>query len=212
MGSTQYGLCTICGGPLTAGHDCIPITKPAPAPLPLPLTEEVKSDLEEATAVLRKVQEVLRNEDLLFAAEGLRSVFHVLSRHTDLTRRLAEVEAELAEVRSRNGMLAVQRADAVHLAKANPTQAYQRIQQFKDRAEAAEARVREMEAEVFAIHRGEGGCTCQGCGKKYTLDVIVPDSVWERIKPPEKPEGAGLLCGQCIADRLLVIFTTEVTP
>lgn len=78
------------------GNDTIPgpfeayceATQPAPAPLP----EGVEADLEEATNVLRKVQEVLRNEDLLFAAEGLRCVFHVLSRHTAQARRLAEAE------------------------------------------------------------------------------------------------------------------------
>ncbi len=47
------------------------------------------------------------------------------------------------------------------------------------------------------------GCTCQGCGKKYTEDVSVPDKIWEKIKPFGKPEGAGLLCGQCIMNRVL---------
>lgn len=82
--------CPVCG--YIAGVNCErrdSHNKPAPAQLP----EEVAADLEEVTNVLRKVQEVLRNEDLLFAAEGLRSVFHVLSRHADLTRRLAEAEA-----------------------------------------------------------------------------------------------------------------------
>lgn len=46
---------------------------------------------------------------------------------------------------------AVQRADAVHLAKANPTQAYQRIQQFKERTEAAEARLAEEYAELVKV-------------------------------------------------------------
>jgi len=47
------------------------------------------------------------------------------------------------------------------------------------------------------------GCTCQCCGQLYTLDVSVPDDVWELIKPAGKPEGAGLLCPQCTADRLI---------
>ena len=45
-------------------------------------------------------------------------------------------------------------------------------------------------------------CKCQGCGDQYNYDLIVPDDLWEIIKPPNKPEGAGLLCGICIAKRL----------
>lgn len=47
-----------------------------------------------------------------------------------------------------------------------------------------------------------GGCTCQGCGQQYCVDVNVPDELWERIKPARKPEGAGLLCGWCIFSRI----------
>lgn len=36
----------------------------------------------------------------------------------------------------------------------------------------------------------------------YRVDLIVPDDVWERIKPPGKPEGAGLLCGSCIMEKI----------
>lgn len=42
------------------------------------------------------------------------------------------------------------------------------------------------------------GCTCQECGNKYMVDIIVPDDIWEEIKPYGKPKGSGLLCGQCI--------------
>jgi hypothetical protein len=45
-------------------------------------------------------------------------------------------------------------------------------------------------------------CICQSCGKKYSVDIIVPDKLWEQIKPKGKPEGAGLLCGKCIMDRI----------
>lgn len=45
-------------------------------------------------------------------------------------------------------------------------------------------------------------CICQECGLKYKVDVIVPDDVWERIKPKNKPKGAGLLCGPCITTKL----------
>jgi RNase P subunit RPR2 len=46
------------------------------------------------------------------------------------------------------------------------------------------------------------GCTCQGCGRHYRVDFNIPDHLWERIKPEDKEEGAGLLCGVCIATRL----------
>ena len=45
-------------------------------------------------------------------------------------------------------------------------------------------------------------CKCQGCGKQYNIDVNVPDDVWEIIKPAGKQEGAGLLCGSCILEKL----------
>ena len=46
------------------------------------------------------------------------------------------------------------------------------------------------------------GCKCQGCQKIYTCDLIIPDDVWEKIKPSGKPAGAGLLCPTCIIEKL----------
>jgi hypothetical protein len=43
---------------------------------------------------------------------------------------------------------------------------------------------------------------CQGCGKAYKVDVMIPNDIWERIKPGGKPVGAGLLCGLCIMERM----------
>jgi hypothetical protein len=45
-------------------------------------------------------------------------------------------------------------------------------------------------------------CTCQKCGRQFKVDFLVPDDVWEKMKPPGKPIGAGLLCGHCIVDYL----------
>jgi len=45
-------------------------------------------------------------------------------------------------------------------------------------------------------------CTCQGCGKQYKVDLVIPDELWEQIKPNGKPVGAGLLCGACIMNRI----------
>lgn len=41
-------------------------------------------------------------------------------------------------------------------------------------------------------------CKCQECGRKYTMDLIVEDFIWEQIKPYGKKDGSGLLCGGCI--------------
>jgi hypothetical protein len=46
------------------------------------------------------------------------------------------------------------------------------------------------------------GCLCQGCGARYRVDVLVPDGLWEKIRPAGKPQGAGLLCGTCIFTRI----------
>lgn len=46
------------------------------------------------------------------------------------------------------------------------------------------------------------GCLCQGCGDHYTVDLIVPDEVWEKIKPEGKEKSAGLLCGACIMSHI----------
>jgi len=49
------------------------------------------------------------------------------------------------------------------------------------------------------------GCQCQGCHNVYQVDLMVPDAVWEKIKPTGKPAGGGLLCGSCIMGRLEAI-------
>jgi len=45
------------------------------------------------------------------------------------------------------------------------------------------------------------GCSCHGCGRTYRSDLLVPDTVWERIRPPDHKQG-GLLCPTCIMDRI----------
>jgi len=42
-------------------------------------------------------------------------------------------------------------------------------------------------------------CTCQDCGKLYKVDFIVPDCIWDKIRPANKKKSGGLLCGVCIA-------------
>lgn len=45
-------------------------------------------------------------------------------------------------------------------------------------------------------------CICQGCHRPYYVDLMVPDDLWERIKPEGKPPGGGLLCPSCIGWRI----------
>ncbi len=49
---------------------------------------------------------------------------------------------------------------------------------------------------------GSGGCYCQDCDVKYTIDVMVDDDLWEQIKPDGAEYGAGLLCPGCIFEKL----------
>lgn len=49
------------------------------------------------------------------------------------------------------------------------------------------------------------GCRCQECGRHYKVDVMIPNRVWEMIKPDGKQEGAGLLCGVCIMRRVEMV-------
>lgn len=43
------------------------------------------------------------------------------------------------------------------------------------------------------------GCKCQGCGRRYKVDLNVPDDLWKFIRYPDNPN---LLCGICIMERI----------
>lgn len=45
-------------------------------------------------------------------------------------------------------------------------------------------------------------CSCQGCGKNYRVDVLVPDALWRVITPRPETITGGLLCGTCIVTRI----------
>lgn len=45
-------------------------------------------------------------------------------------------------------------------------------------------------------------CKCQGCGSYYSVDFLVPDDVWEKIRPEGSHDGGGFLCGHCIVTRI----------
>lgn len=41
-------------------------------------------------------------------------------------------------------------------------------------------------------------CTCKACGRKYKVDIMISNKLWEKITP----DGLGMLCGQCIITRI----------
>ena len=45
-------------------------------------------------------------------------------------------------------------------------------------------------------------CKCQKCGRQYKVDLLIPDELWEKIKPRNKLPGTGLLCGSCIMEKI----------
>jgi hypothetical protein len=52
-------------------------------------------------------------------------------------------------------------------------------------------------------------CKCQECGNSYKIDLLVSNEIWERIKPYNKPKGAGLLCGSCILKKMENILSYD---
>lgn len=44
--------------------------------------------------------------------------------------------------------------------------------------------------------------TCSDCHQDYTVDLRVPDDVWEVIEPPARPGKVRDLCGACILARI----------
>ena len=46
------------------------------------------------------------------------------------------------------------------------------------------------------------GCKCQGCGAYYTVDMSVPNEIWEKIT---LKKGGGLLCPGCICIKLVEV-------
>lgn len=47
------------------------------------------------------------------------------------------------------------------------------------------------------------GCRCQQCGTKFMGDLLVPDDVWEQVKPAGKSPGSGILCPSCIVSNIV---------
>ena len=49
-------------------------------------------------------------------------------------------------------------------------------------------------------------CTCQKCGDKYKMDLIIPDELWYKITPSTKDKEAGMLCPFCIIKELNKLY------
>jgi hypothetical protein len=45
-------------------------------------------------------------------------------------------------------------------------------------------------------------CTCQSCGNKFSVDILVPNELWKLITPKPESLEAGLLCPKCIGERI----------
>ena len=45
-------------------------------------------------------------------------------------------------------------------------------------------------------------CKCQKCGKQYKVDLVLSTELWNQIRPENKAEGSGLLCGSCIMQKI----------
>lgn len=59
-----------------------------------------------------------------------------------------------------------------------------------------------------------GHAHCYDCGLRYGgdswVEAIIPDKIWNKIKPKGCGDGAGLLCISCIARRLSILGYEDV--
>lgn len=57
-------------------------------------------------------------------------------------------------------------------------------------------------------------CHCYDCGLLYGnehwIEAIIPDKVWNKIKPEECAKDCGILCISCIARRLRILGYRDV--
>ena len=55
---------------------------------------------------------------------------------------------------------------------------------------------------------------CYDCGIMYGgnswVEAVIPDKVWNKIKPTGCQDGCGILCISCIARRLRILGIKEV--
>lgn len=55
---------------------------------------------------------------------------------------------------------------------------------------------------------------CYDCGLMYGgdawIEMVIPDKVWNKIKPKECDDGCGILCATCIVRRLNILGIDNV--
>jgi hypothetical protein len=51
-------------------------------------------------------------------------------------------------------------------------------------------------------HYTKDGYLCQGCGRRFKVEVNISMELWLKIRPLKKDGGSGLLCGECIMRRI----------
>lgn len=47
------------------------------------------------------------------------------------------------------------------------------------------------------LYLDASGTLCQACGKRYHVDLLIPDPLWKIVSG-----GHNLLCGECIMERI----------
>ena len=52
-------------------------------------------------------------------------------------------------------------------------------------------------------------CQCQECKDMFIIDIIVPNEIWEKIKPINSSKDGGLLCPSCIGQKLHNVIEKE---
>jgi len=55
---------------------------------------------------------------------------------------------------------------------------------------------------------------CHDCGLQYGgdawIEAVVPDQIWDQIRPTGSSKGCGILCVSCIARRLRILGMKDV--
>lgn len=54
-------------------------------------------------------------------------------------------------------------------------------------------------------------CKCQICGRHYSVDLNVPNELWEIIRLSNKQKESGMMCGSCIMFRIETINQEHIT-
>jgi hypothetical protein len=60
----------------------------------------------------------------------------------------------------------------------------------------------EISYEKILLYANNMSCICNNCGRKYKVDLLVPDDIWNKIRPIGSKGEGGLLCPICIAEKL----------